>query len=348
MRHAVAALKVSLAIALVWWLIASGQLDLGSYQQLTAASNRGVLIAIFATQFAAFSLFIARWYGLVRAQGIPMRWAEVMGTGYQGLFTQLFVPGGVGTDGLRALHVQRHHRSRLVAGITSLLVDRISGLISLILLGFGASILYAWQSGDGRLQPLLLVNGLVFVAAAAGTLVLLTLPQPPVWMSTRITAMFAAARDALRVYRVHKLAFAAAVLLSIVGNVWIGACSYLCLLALDVPGPPFVGVLAITCALNMLRMVPITPMGLGVTDIASEHLFGLIGLGVGAEAQMLQRLSGLFIFAAAGLAFLWRPAAHSAAVERAGKAEGLYSESLPRVGPAVPGRGSRDQRTKLP
>jgi uncharacterized membrane protein YbhN (UPF0104 family) len=306
LRHAFTALKVGVAVALVWWLIDSGQLDLRSYEQLTAASNRGVLVAIFATQFAAFSLFIARWRGLVRAQGIPMRWAEVMGTGYQGLFTQLFVPGGMGTDGLRALHVQRTYRDRFVAGVTALLADRICGLTSLIMLGFCASSLHAWQTGDARLQPLLVINALVFAAAAAGALLLFALPRPPAWFPAPVAGALLSARDALRVYRGHKAALAIAVLVSLVGHLWMGACSYLCLWALGVSSPPFVGVVAITCALNMLRMVPITPMGLGVTDIASEHLYALIGLGMGAELQMLQRLTSMLIFAAAGVGFLWR------------------------------------------
>jgi uncharacterized membrane protein YbhN (UPF0104 family) len=348
LRHALTALKVGVAVALVWWLIASGQLDLRSYEQLTAASNRGVLIAIFVTQFAAFSLFIARWRGLVRAQGIPMRWAEVMGTGYQGLFTQLFVPGGVGTDGLRALHVQRSYRDRLVAGVTALLVDRISGLVSLILLGFCSSALYAWQSGDARLQPLLLVNALVFGAASAGALLLFVLPRPPHWFPASVAGALDGARNALRVYRGHKGALAFAVLLSLVGHLWMGACSYLCLWALGVTSPPFVGVVAITCALNMLRMVPITPMGLGVTDIASEHLFALIGLGMGAELQMLQRLTSMLIFAAAGVAFLWRHTPPPAGAMRLHSTDpgpaAVPQHVLPQPGPAIAAREPFDER----
>jgi uncharacterized membrane protein YbhN (UPF0104 family) len=82
--------------------------------------------------------------------------------------------------------------------------------------------------------------------------------------------------------------------------------TYLSLLALGADDPSLAAVIAITCMLNLVWMVPITPLGLGVTDTAAEFLFALIGISVGAEQQMLIRLFGVLLSLAGGLAFFWR------------------------------------------
>ena len=62
----------------------------------------------------------------------------------------------------------------------------------------------------------------------------------------------------------------------------------------------------VTPLVTVLRILPISPLGLGVTDAAAEELYPLVGMEGGAENQMLIR--GVFILVSllCGIAFLWR------------------------------------------
>ena len=62
----------------------------------------------------------------------------------------------------------------------------------------------------------------------------------------------------------------------------------------------------VTPLVTVLRILPLSPLGLGITDAAAEGLYPLVGLQGGAENQMLMR--GVFILMSlvCGIAFLLR------------------------------------------
>ena len=309
-RRGVVTAKCLLSAGLLVWLVTSGRLDFNAYRQLGSGPNLALLSAVVLVQAAAFALFIDRWWGLSRAQGIPITRGEVFRTGLKGLFTQLFLPGGIGADGVRILHVRKHYRDQLVRGISSLITDRITGLVGLVLLGVVATAAYQLTSGNRHLVPLL---SFFVVLLAGGAAALLGL-----WFAARLPQLTrfwqrdlpARALDALRAYRSNRSAVTGAVGISIVGHLITAVACYLAVVALG-DRPSMIGVLAITTALNLIRMIPITPLGLGVADGAAEVLYAQIGLSNGAELQMLTRVVSVLLFTGAGLAFLFEPAAAS-------------------------------------
>ncbi len=301
-RGLVLVAKLAVAAALIAWLVASGRFDVGVYRGLASGPHLGLVAATGLVQALAFGLFIMRWWGLARAQGLPISGGAVMRTGLRGLFTQLFVPGGLGTDGLRLLYVRSRYRERLVHGIASLLADRLSGLIGLVLLGTAACVLHWRLGGDTRLLPLLYFFSTLLAAGVLGLLLLGVIGALPLFARASRLRWLAEAIDAGRAYARHKWALAAAIGLSMFGHAVTAGAACLALAALG-DSPPPLDVLAITSALNLVRMIPITPMGLGVADGAAEMLFALIGLSSGAELQMLLRVLSVLLFLGAGLSF---------------------------------------------
>ena len=301
-RRVLLGAKYAIAATLLYWLVSTGRLDFASYRVLASVSNLGLIGAATALQIIAFGIFIMRWWGLARAQELPIARAEVAQTGLRGLFTQLFLPGGIGADGVRILHLRTWYRDQLMRGLASLLTDRLSGLIGLVLLGAAACQIHELATGDRRLMPVtilfagLIAAGFVFAALLWGALRFTPLAR--LWRM----AVVASAIDALRAYARRKRAVVAAVAVSILGHGFTALASYFAIVALG-DAPPLLGVLAITTVLNLVRMIPITPLGLGVADGAAEVLYAQIGLTNGAELQMLTRIISMLIFMFAGLAF---------------------------------------------
>ena len=72
-----------------------------------------------------------RWQLLVRALDLPFRLVDSIRIGFIGLFFGLFAFGVVGNDSLRAFYAARQAKDRVSAAVTSVLADRVIGLITM-------------------------------------------------------------------------------------------------------------------------------------------------------------------------------------------------------------------------
>lgn len=304
-RYLLPGFKLALAVALVYWLLASGRLELQAYGPLLTGPQ-GILVACAViVQFVAFNLFIARWRDLVHVQGIPITWPGVFATGYRGLFTQLAVPGGIGADGVRILYLRSLVDGGLVAGFASVIVDRVIGLASLVAVGLTACFLIWIDSGKAALLPLLGVCVAVVVLGIAAVVFASYLPRLALRLRGEAGRRLKTVVEAMMLYRGKRKVMLTAFFVSALGQMINALAAWIGLMALGADSVSYVAVLAINCLLNLIRMVPLTPMGLGVTDLASESLFQIVDIGLGAELQMLQRLISVLIFCLCGLAFFW-------------------------------------------
>lgn len=146
----------------------------------TLAANKDVLADVFSrpiqyrylvfgaalVNIAAFITFI-RWYALVRMLGVQFRLADSLRLSYVGTFFNLVIPGAVGGDLVKAAYLARMNLPRTQA-ITTLLVDRIVGLIGIFYLAAVAS-LSSWSSLS---QPVRNLGLFATVMAIAGSIAL--------------------------------------------------------------------------------------------------------------------------------------------------------------------------------
>ena len=95
---------------------------------------------------------------------------------------------------------------------------------------------------------------------------------------------------------------AIAVGLSILAHFLISVASCLGLAALGLEFS-IVAIATVTPLLIFLRFLPLTPLGLGVTDFAGEELFLIVGIDGGAEVQMLLRAMWVVVLIACGAAY---------------------------------------------
>lgn len=156
--------SVGLLVILVRWI------DVGSFSRAVGSANFALLGAAFVLGVADRVMMALKWNVLLAAKDIRVRWPEVVRLYWKSTFLGLFLPSTVGADVVRAVVLSRSE-SRRADVVSSILVERFLGLVSLAIFGFiGAALAPAVLGGgvieQGRL--LALVGG----AAAAVTVAL--------------------------------------------------------------------------------------------------------------------------------------------------------------------------------
>lgn len=100
----------------------------------------GSLALAFSMISFSTVLVIVRWYLLVWALDIPFRLRDAFRLGFLGLCLVFAGPGLVGADLFKAYFIAREQRQHKAQAAATVLLDRILGLIPLVLLGAFASL----------------------------------------------------------------------------------------------------------------------------------------------------------------------------------------------------------------
>ncbi|MBN1507262.1 MAG: flippase-like domain-containing protein [Sedimentisphaerales bacterium] len=148
-RYVSLAARIIVAVVAIGWVL-YGQ----DWAELGRAFRRLSLwyFALSLATFAATQLIIAfRWWLLLRAQSICIAVRATVRLHFLGLFYNNVMPGSVGGDLLKAWYVTKHTDKRL-AGALSVFVDRVIGLVGLVLMAILAYLLFARGSLGGPAQ----------------------------------------------------------------------------------------------------------------------------------------------------------------------------------------------------
>ena len=124
-----------------------------------------------------------RWYLLLRVQGFRLSWRRATSIFLIGLFFLTFTPGLIGGDAARALYVIRETPERKAEAVLVVAMDRLMGLISLILLAALVVLCrYQWLAKTPATSGLEYVT-LLILAGATGVLILSGLAARLPWLS---------------------------------------------------------------------------------------------------------------------------------------------------------------------
>ena len=127
--------KCGISLAILSYLF-YGAVQSGQWQELRETPKHWGWVATgFFGCVAAMLVSFYRWQLLVRALDLPFRLVDSMRIGFIGLFFGLFAFGVVGNDSLRAYYAARQAKDRVSAAITSVLADRVIGLITMFTVG---------------------------------------------------------------------------------------------------------------------------------------------------------------------------------------------------------------------
>lgn len=304
-RALILASKLTLGIGLVGLLIWSGRFDPRAYSSLLHQRTAVLLLGVFVGQGVMLLVPLVRWWLLIRAQGVRITVGEAVRLGLMGAFANLFVPGTLGIDGLRLVYLRRFHREKLMAGAASVFMDRALGLAALLALGSVCSVILLIQARSIWVVRFVASNGLLLLGLSVGLAFLCGfLPIGPFRFLRRMPIVDQAVQ-AMHVYRGQSRTLALGFLLSLIGHC--GVCFATCFALLSLGYPAFApAVFAVTPIVLISRTIPLTPLGLGVSDGVAAFLYPIVGLQGGAEIQMLLRVTLSLVLLTSGLAYFTR------------------------------------------
>lgn len=250
-----------------WWLFAFG------------VALWGVLLA-FVT---------LRWTLLLRAAGVPTSYRNATRLCFIGYFFNIFMPGLTSGDLVRAALVTRGLENNRARAFMSVLVDRLLGLFSLLVLS-GLVLLFGGVNLEGAPAWLLRVRSLVLLILALAVLL------PMLYVSRRARRALgidwllaklpfqdkvAAIDDALTVYRDHPGTVVAALLLSVV----LQAAGVLSFWLIGMALGANLDLTEVYVAFPVVQTVsslPLAPSGFGI----GETLFGFFFRAFGSTATL--------------------------------------------------------------
>jgi uncharacterized membrane protein YbhN (UPF0104 family) len=258
--------------------------------------NLEYFVATVAIYVAGQVMSAWRWQLLAAVVGVRTRFADFLAYYFVGLFTNLFVPGLLGGDALRAVYLgRRTHRTG--EAVASVVADRGTGLMAL----FWLAALMALLIPSALAPPL--IRAIVLTGAIALTIVLLA---PFVAMMTpRLPRLLRRGLGVVHPYLHRPLSMFPGFSLSFLLQVSLGVGQWVLARGLGLSQPLAVFLLCVPIA-NVAAGLPVTLNGLGVRETAYLVLFGMAGMArddaialglLWFAATMLGGLTGALAFA---------------------------------------------------
>ncbi|MFT7075235.1 MAG: hypothetical protein ACJA0P_001236 [Planctomycetota bacterium] len=273
------------------------------------------------------SLCVAtRWWRILALNGCPTSWYNAFRYTYSGLFFNAIVPGINGGDVARAIAVVRHHPLRRAEAFMTVVIDRVIGLIGMILVGTTLVL-----TTDDRLADLRMPVSLFCVAIVLGAFLFF---HPGVRRLVRFDALIQKLPHSERLERLDASArkllhspgeVAIALVFSFGNHVFNGLAVFTAAAALGstLGFHDWMTTMAIS---NTLAAVPLSPGGLGVGEVLFGSLAEKLGstYALGVSASLVYRLC-LYVMSLLGGLVMLLPAGAA----RAPDADELAEPALP-------------------
>jgi uncharacterized membrane protein YbhN (UPF0104 family) len=291
---AVNAALALVAFALLAWTLYGNRAEL--HKVLSRPLDPGPIALAFAIYMVGLVWTFYRWWTLVLALGLPFPFRDALRLGFIGNVFNLVIPGAVGGDLVKAAYLSRE-QSRKTLAISSMIIDRIVGLLGLFMLAAIAGA-FAWNRPETGPDVKRLIV-MAWCAVGAGFLGLIVIFGQLV---TRIfpdagtrpgkfTGIFNELKEMSSAYRGRLGVVGAAILMSMGNHSLNVTAFYLMGRTLFPEGVPSL--------VDHFLMVPLTlfttavplPFGaLGLTEQVSERLFELVKHPNGALAMLAFRV----------------------------------------------------------
>jgi len=294
--------KLTLAAALLAYVIHGAQQH-EQFRQLAEQPKQWSLLALgFLCTFLSIVLSFIRWQILVVAVGIEFRTSEAMRLGALGHVLNFVSLGNLGGDFFKAVFLAHRQPGRRTEAITTVIVDRLMGLMMmLILASVGILITGLMASDDLALRGLCQMIVLATACGIVGAGLLLYVPS---LTGDKLTGLartiplvgstVARVLTAARAYRSQKQMLLKAIAVSLLVDLLYVVSFYLVARGLPLRVPDFVEHMVIVPVASLAGAIPVTPAGLGTLELATDQLYiAMNGVekGVGTIVTLAHRLT---------------------------------------------------------
>ena len=260
-----------------------------------------------------------KWQILLRSKGIEVSMARLLLFYFIGRFFNMFLPSAVGGDVVRVWELSRHSGEKYEA-LASVLVERLSGMATLVLLSAVAVLTHDYKLpvlSAGVLLLAVMNLAIFWLILDQRILPLLSrLLRGRLALADRLLAKLSRLQAAIREYKDNKLVLAQVFAISClfyfmaVVNVWVTALAFF-------PEVSFYSMLLAVPAIMLAMNLPVSIGGIGLMEAAFTFFFPLFGYSaaLAVSTALLMRLKNILYGLAGGLLHLSRlRAASSGAV----------------------------------
>lgn len=298
-------IRLGLAVGVIAWLLKRMGLEqIGNALRETGGHWPWLALAFLVT-LPPLLMTMWRWKLILDAQAMRLAWSRITSIFFIGLFFNAFMIGPTGGDLVKAYYTARETHHKKTEAVTTILIDRIIGLLVLALL-VAAMILLRWDFFMVE-HPTTRSTALVALAAC-GALVgggilafsvhlfeafpfLRRWQQRPLigqalaLMEKAYNAFYVCRQQPRLLLKIAAQSLALQILFVTAANL-IG-----CAAGLEVS---FVDYLSFAPLVGLISAIPITPGGLGIREGASIHLWAALGVPAG-KAFLLGFLPYIFL-----------------------------------------------------
>jgi hypothetical protein len=298
--------KVAAGIGILVWLYKHKYLDPELLLKLTWSFRTvNLLMTAFALVGIALVLLAWRLHLLLDQQGVCISGQKALSLTLIGALFGALLPGLIGGDVVKAVYLcgsASHQRSKAVSVV---IIDRIIGLYSLLLLGAIAS-LVAQLSGfyAAPTQVMTTVSGIavlaticlsiLFASARTKRIVRLTEKLPP-----RLLNIVRALTESCD----RPVVILTAICLSLVSHGMVVLSFYVMAVLLR-DTLPFATHFVVDPLAMVMNVVPLTPGGIGVTEGTFAYLYNRCGSPQGAAVGLMGRFVQYLVFTVGGVTAL--------------------------------------------
>lgn len=291
---ALTAFQVAITIAIVWWVFHDPVKRGEIVETLASADTKWLLFGLLG--YGVVELISAtRWQLLLRVQDLHLSFRRVFSLTMIGVFFNFFIPGGTGGDAVKMFYLVKETPGRRGMAILSVVVDRLIGLLALIVFaGVLIGLKWEWLNSAPKTGPWLYLALAVLVASLLflATTFLIT----GLGLVHRLPAKFPG-RDKLAelamAYNVYGRAIVPcglAFILSILAHIGYYGVFYCAIRALATPEmeiPTLAKFYAIMPIIGTVTSLPISIGGVGWREkMFEDFLGGLLGASAGVAVAI--------------------------------------------------------------
>jgi uncharacterized protein (TIRG00374 family) len=285
----VTVIKLALAATILLYLIFQAR---DGFSKLAEKTIYWPLLAVgFGCTFLGASLSFVRWHLLIRALAIDISLPKTMSLGALGLAMNFVSLGAFGGDFFKAVFLAHGQPGKRTEAVATVVADRFLGLLTMLALasvGIVATGLFSASS-----VPVRVLCRTILVTAAAcwtGAVLLLFVPafsgnRVRAWAHSIPLVGATAGRllGAVHAYRNQQPTLLAAFSISILMALCYVTSYYSLARGLPVHAPPWAEHLVIVPTAGLVSAIPLTPSGLGTTELAVEELYKTMPGGDGSR-----------------------------------------------------------------
>lgn len=288
-------IKLTVAAALITWLVQSGKFDLESLKKINHPLIWLMGCGLF---FTTLMVNAKRWQWLLNIENVSVGYLELLKLSLIGIFFNFVMPGGVGGDVIKAGYLIKAKPEKKWFIGWSVFVDRFLGMLALLVYSGIAGVLF-YKELKGEIQyTIYSLSILILFGFVVGVGILIFIPKGALEKLLLSHPLLKKTIHPLYFFLKRPKKMILPFLISFLGQGSMIVLSYMLarFLGLDIP----VWIFLLLFPFGFLAtVVPISPAGLGVGQAAFYFLFeetigeGEFGVLVVSFFQAVQFLVGL-------------------------------------------------------